>query len=927
MKCRLKTIAAALVFTAAVTLSADNLLKDTGISNDSGWSFYMPKAVTDAGGSVTFQNGRVIAKSPAVANQIASNIQIIRPVDLEAGKSCKLKFKANTGKAGRITVTYCLSKAPYSYYGGADINLEPGEKEYECILEIKRADNGSYDKPRSLRLFMGDFKDATVTVSDVILSDDVNPSKQAVLSKNWTVTADARWRPVDLKHTRILPGSALDFSRLVPAKIPGRLTVGPDGGLLEGDKPVRLWGASVDMVLLAKRFALSRSLADKWPGDAELSAYADAVRTQGYNFVRLGTHDHLLTGFIAKTGEFDPRAVEMIDRFTYHLRQRGIRLYVDLMGSVSGYTAGNPWSAQARTLDFKRNIFTDPAVRGNWLEGMRKFLTHRNPYTGMSLAEDPMVVAVLPYNEQDIPFCNAVQISRLPAAWTAPWRAWLARKYANPADLAAAWGIKTPADGFAGIGLPAIEQLSSGRRADDAISFLYDAQLELLAWYRQGIDAAGCTAPVTQYDAIPSLFFTAMRSKVDYISMHAYFAHPSKWAEPGSRIDQTSSISGLLPNLRLLASTRQFGKPFLVPEYGNAFWNRFRHEEGLTAGAFAAFQGWDAMMVHNMPVGDVAEPAYAYADNTIDRTSVTREHPLDKAPIKPFWVGPDPVARASQVISTLAYADAAVAPSPHRIQIVVDPAATVAADTWSNGISAEQRNLALICKFGVRVGSIVPGPGIDLQLPLAGAARIVATEASAGVIDNPGDPRRIIAGMRSRSLITAANVTDPAKDIYESDTGELCIDRNRKLYTVRTPRLEGATLGSETNAALGALTIHRISVPGSVAAAALDGRPLRESQRILLVYATDALNSNMTFTGPDRVELVDSGHAPVLIETGAISASIATTQAAQMHAWVLGFDGARRRELPLVRIDGGVRLDADMSAQPEPSFYIELAVK
>ena len=195
------------------------------------------------------------------------------------------------------------------------------------------------------------------------------------------------------------------------------------------------------------------------------------------------------------------------------------------------------------------------------------------------------------------------------------------------------------------------------------------------------------------------------------------------------------------------------------------------------------------------------------------------------------------------------------------------------------------------------------------------------------MIDNPGDPRQVVAGMRSRSLITAANVTDPAKDIYESDTGELCIDRNRKLYTVRTPRLEGATLGSETNAALGALTIHRISVPGSVAAAALDGRPLRESQRILLVYATDALNSDMTFTSPDRVELVDSGHAPVLIETGAISASIATTQAAQLHAWVLGFDGSRRRELPLVRIDGGIRLDADMSAQPEPSFYIELAVK
>jgi hypothetical protein len=449
----------------------------------------------------------------------------------------------------------------------------------------------------------------------------------------------------------------------------------------------------------------------------------------------------------------------------------------------------------------------------------------------------------------------------------------------------------------------------------------------LLTWYLQSAAAAGCTAPITQYDAIPSLFFTAMRSETDFISMHAYFAHPSKWAEPGSQIDQTSSISGLAPNLRLLASTRQFGKPFLVTEYGNAFWNRFRHEEGLVSGSFAALQGWDAMMVHQLPVGDVAEPAYAYADRTIDRASLRREHPLDKAPIKPFWVGPDPVARASQVVSTLAYADAAVAASPHRIEIVINPAATVAAATWASGIPGEQRNLALVSELGVRVGTIAKRPGIDLQIPLAGTSRIIATEAAAGVIDAPGDPGRVIAEMRKRGLITSANATDPAKDIYESDTGELRLERNRMLYTVKTPRLEGATLGGETTVKLDALTIHRVSVPGSVAAASLDGKPLRESQRILLVYATDALNTGMTFTGPDRVELVDPGHAPVLIEAGALSATIATTQAANLHAWALGFDGKRRQELPLVRVDGGVRLEFNMATLPEPGFFVELAVK
>jgi hypothetical protein len=763
-------------------------------------------------------------------------------------------------------------------------------------------------------------------VSAATPAESAGKSPKDAKSPSWVATADAQWRPVDLKQTKVQPGSALDFSRLVPAKGPGRLTIGADGSLRDdADNPVRLWGASVTLNLLAKRFALGRSAEFPWPRDAEVAAFAEEVRIQGYNWVRLGGTDMVLTTNAEKTGEFDPRAVELIDCFVSHLRRRGICVYLDLMGSLSGYTAGNPWLPEAKALNFKRTIFTNPEVRQNWVDGVRKYLSHRNPYTGYSLAEDPMVVAVLPFNEQDIPLRNAEELSKLPAAWAQPWRDWLTRVYAgDPSALAKAWGV--PVDDPNEIALPTLDQLRSGRRAEDAVGFLRDAHMELLDFYRQNISALGCTAPLTQFDGIPSLFFTALRGECPVISMHAYHAHPSKWALSGSKIDQSSAISGLLPNLRLMASTRQFAKPFLVTEYGQAFWNRFRHEEGLTTGAFAAHQGWNALMAHQLPIGDLASPAYAYADGSVDRPSMRSEHPLDKAPIKPFWIAADPVARASQVISTLAYADAAVATSSHRVEVVIPPAATVAPASWSAGLPGDQRSLALISELGVRVGTIAPTPGIALQVPLSGTTLIVATEAAAGMGDDPGNQGQVIAHMRKTGLIPDANQTDKAKGIYESDTGELRIDRARLLYTVRTPRLEGATLGKETAAELGALNVHRVSVPGSVAAASLDGKSLGESRRILLVYATDALNSGMTFTGPDRVELVDIGHAPVLIKAGTLSASIRTAQAAELHAWVLGFDGARRQELPLTRTEDSVRLDVDMASLPEPSFFIELAV-
>lgn len=791
---------------------------------------------------------------------------------------------------------------------------------------VSRYPTGLSAPIRSLRI-RGEPTGGTIwIVVAATLADEQFASAPADVARRWTATADARWRPVDLRHVEVKAGTALDFSSLVPAGAPGRLSIQPDGGLAGADgRRARLWGASVDLSLLAKHFTLARLMPDPaWPGDEVLAAYAEGIRRQGYNLVRLGSHDHLLCTWSKSTGTFDPRAIDLIDRFVHHLRERGIRVYVDLQGSTSGWTAGNPWSAAAQALDFKRGVFTDPAIRANWLAGVQAYLQHRNPYTGTTLAEDPMVLAVLPFNEQDIPVGDAARLAKLPEPWTAAWRGWLARTYADPAALARAWGVEVPTGGFAGVPLPTLDQLRSGPRADDAIRFLRDSHRDLLRWYREGVASTGCVAPLTQYDAIPSLFFHAMRGETDAVSMHAYHAHPTNWAQTGSRIAQASAVAGLGPYLRLLASARQFGKPFLVTEYGHVFWNRYRHEEGLMAGGTAALQGWEALMAHQLPVGDLGAAGYAYLDDAVDPATVSYKHPLDLAPIKPFWIGIDPVARASQVVTTLAYAGGAIATSPHRVEIVVDPATAYSAQTWAGGIPGDQRSLALVAGLGVRVGAAGQRPGIDLQIPLAGTARVTATDAAAGMADDPGDPRRAIDELRRRGLLPAGNATDPARGLYESDTGELRIERDRLLYCVRTPRLEGATLGREAGVALGALTVHRVGVPGSVAAASLDGKPLRDSGRILLVYATDALNSGMVFAAADRVELVDPGHAPVLVEAGALSATIATARN-NLHAWALGFDGSRRQELPLQRVDGGVRLDVDMAALPEPAFYIELA--
>lgn len=167
MKCLSKTLAVSLFVAMSITASADNLLKDASFSNANGWYCWVEKPALDAGGSLTLQEGKAVAKSAVVKNQTPSNLQLIKDINVDADKSYKVKFKANSDKAGVLTVTYILSKAPYTGYACAAINLEPGEKEYECTLAVKNDKDGKINAPRSLRMFFGAFKDATVTVSDI----------------------------------------------------------------------------------------------------------------------------------------------------------------------------------------------------------------------------------------------------------------------------------------------------------------------------------------------------------------------------------------------------------------------------------------------------------------------------------------------------------------------------------------------------------------------------------------------------------------------------------------------------------------------------------------------------------------------------------------------------------------------------------------
>lgn len=172
MECLWKILVMSLFVAMSITVSADNLLNDASFTKDGGWLFWVNQTVIDAGGSGTIMDGKAVAKSPVLDPQDISNIQLMKNVDLDAGKNYKVKFRVHTDKSGILSVVYLLRKAPYTSYGRTTITLESGEKEYECILAVQKDKDGKFDTPRTIRIFFGAFKDATVTVSDMTIEEE-----------------------------------------------------------------------------------------------------------------------------------------------------------------------------------------------------------------------------------------------------------------------------------------------------------------------------------------------------------------------------------------------------------------------------------------------------------------------------------------------------------------------------------------------------------------------------------------------------------------------------------------------------------------------------------------------------------------------------------------------------------------------------------
>jgi hypothetical protein len=190
-----------------------------------------------------------------------------------------------------------------------------------------------------------------------------------------------------------------------------------------------------------------------------------------------------------------------------------------------------------------------------------------------------------------------------------------------------------------------------------------------------------------------------------------------------------------------------------------------------------------------------------------------------------------------------------------------------------------------------------------MKISPSGSSKVKNSDWQGSVEANSGEQvnlKNIVTRMREKKLISKSNRTDVDQGIFQAETRELTMfTKHDARRPVVTPRLEGVTIKTKGPVALKNLEVRACSVPAAVAVISLDKQAeIRTSKRLLLIFATDALNTNMSFRSSKRNVLVSNGRLPVLMKTGTVSVVIANSGLVNPEVYALRLDGSRAERIP-----------------------------
>lgn len=383
--------------------------------------------------------------------------------------------------------------------------------------------------------------------------------------------------------------------------------------------------------------------------------------------------------------------------------------------------------------------------------------------------------------------------------------------------------------------------------------FLHGVYRNGYARFSEFLRSLGVRVPLTDLNYTRDVSVAIDRRALDYVDIHSYWAHPDSVTMP--RTANPESSLGSFGGFAELFAVRHLDRPFAVTEWSNVFPNGYRSEGGILAGAAAAFQDYDLLCRFN------------YVSNP--------ERALKPAPVVGFEQANDPVSLLSDRAGALLFLRGDVSPAENVL------AFPVGAETefGGNAIPGEFRFLGWLAKTG---------------LSFDGAAGAAGSDFLKQFRNDPGQ-----------------GSYDGKRGIVVSSTGELRLDALRNTFLAVSPCSE-AFIGPAGSRLEGAFASVKIDGAfASVAAASLDGEPLGDSGRILLLHLTDCQNSRMRYTDRSRGTLEVVGGLPLLLRRGRVHVALGLPGARKYRLFTLDSDGRRSGELPFEVKNGKLEFTMD----------------
>ncbi len=384
---------------------------------------------------------------------------------------------------------------------------------------------------------------------------------------------------------------------IVPLTIKGADYHAPDG------KPVRFWG--VNMVA-------------SYPDHGRADAYAKNLADLGVNLVR--PHHNLrpskdwnpnmvsgaLVTYEGTSREFDPVALDRFDYLNAALRKHGIYLALsahftrayrpgdadilkvdaaDNEGWAAAVAELNTWHWK-KSFDIRKllPVIDERAALLNE-EFVHKLLTHVNPHTGLSYAEDPQVISMEVVNEHALQY-SIICMHRLPDYWQSRFeKRW--HDYAAAASVAIG-----PGDLYK----PSTPEVIALRA-----KFLTELDEAYFKRIKAAVRAAGSQAPMTFSNLWQGDDTLAMHERqADFIENHAY-------------IDPLVA-RGVADGLAKAGRTALVDKPFFIGELnqsegGDNIAKQSPHRTmlPLASAAYGSFNNWTGLVwfawMHGEDVG------------------------------------------------------------------------------------------------------------------------------------------------------------------------------------------------------------------------------------------------------------------------------------------------------------------------------------